>query len=178
MSKKVLVFSGSPRKGGNSDMLCDQLVKGAQEAGHEVEKISLREQKINYCTGCGVCNQTHQCVQQDSMAAILAKMVTADVFVMASPVYFYSIDAQMKTLIDRVVPRYTELTGKEMYYIITAADTNISMMQRAIECFRGFAQCLPGAQEKGIVYGVGAWQKGAIQKTPAMQQAYEMGKNI
>ena len=55
MAKKVLIISASPRRGGNSDLLCDQFLKGASEAGHQVEKISLLEHKINYCTGCGVC---------------------------------------------------------------------------------------------------------------------------
>ena len=58
MSKKVLIISASPRKGGNSDLLCDQFLKGAKEAGHDVEKVFLRDRKINYCIGCGVCNST------------------------------------------------------------------------------------------------------------------------
>ena len=108
MSKKVLILSASPRKGGNSDVLCDTFLRGATEAGHSVEKIFLRDKNIHYCTGCGVCNRTHRCVQKDDMAEILDKMVAADVIVLATPVYFYTMDGQMKTLIDRTVPRYTE----------------------------------------------------------------------
>ena len=107
MSKKVLILSASPRKGGNSDVLCDTFLRGATAAGHSVEKISLRDKNIHYCTGCGVCNRTHRCVQKDDMAEILDKMVAADVIVLATPVYFYTMDGQMKTLIDRTVPRYT-----------------------------------------------------------------------
>ena len=85
----------------------------------------------------------------------------------------------MKTLIDRTVPRYTEMTDKEFYYLITAADTEPSHLQRTIEGFRGFAEdCLDGAVEKGIVYGTGAWHKGEIQHTPAMQQAYDLGRDV
>jgi multimeric flavodoxin WrbA len=112
------------------------------------------------------------------MAEVLEKMIAADVIVMSSPVYFYSLDSQMKTLIERTVARYTEITDKELYFIITAADTSIPMMQRTIECFRGFVDCLNGAQEKGIVYGVGAWNFGEIEGTKAVQEAYEMGKNV
>jgi multimeric flavodoxin WrbA len=115
MSKKVLILSASPRKGGNSDTLCDEFLRGARDAGHEAEKVFLRDRKINYCTGCGVCNSTHQCVQKDDMADVLDKMVSADVIVMATPVYFYTMDAQMKTLIDRTVPRYTEISNKDFY---------------------------------------------------------------
>jgi multimeric flavodoxin WrbA len=176
--KKVLILSGSPRKGGNSDILCDEFMKGAREAGNEVEKIFVAAKKINYCLGCGVCNSTKKCVQKDDMAEVLEKMVAADVIVLASPVYFYSIDGQLKTVIDRTVPRYTDISNKEFYYIIAAADTDISMMQRTIECFRGFADCLENAQEKGIIYGVGAWHKGEILNTKAVGEAYAMGKSV
>ena len=106
MTKKILVLSSSFRKGGNSDTLCDQFVKGAVEAGHQVEKIFINDKQIGYCHGCGVCNTTHKCVLHDDMAEILDKMIQADVIVMATPVYFYSMNGQMKTLIDRTVPRY------------------------------------------------------------------------
>ena len=179
MGKKVLVLSASPRKRGNSDILCDEFIRGAQEAGNEAEKIFLRDKKINYCIGCGACNITHKCIQKDEMADILDKMVQADVIVMATPVYFYTMDGQMKTLIDRTVPRYTEISNKEFYYILAAADTEIKNMKKAVESFRGFTlDCLEKAVERGIVYGVGAWEKGEILKTPAVQEAYEMGKSV
>lgn len=179
MHKKVLILSGSPRRGGNSDLLCDKFLRGAQEAGHNAEKIFLRNSKINYCTGCGVCNSTHKCVQQDDMAAILDKMVQADVIVLGTPVYFYTMDGQMKTLIDRTVPRYTEMANKDFYFIVAAADTDKASMERTISGFRGFTEdCLPHAHEKGIIYGTGAWQIGDIRKSPALQEAYIMGKQV
>ena len=109
MSKKVLIISASPRKDGNSDLLCNQFLKGALSAGHHAEKIALREHQINYCLGCGVCNTSHKCVQKDGMGELLNKMVEADVIVLATPVYFYSMDGQLKTFIDRTVPRYNEI---------------------------------------------------------------------
>lgn len=179
MSKNVLVISASPRKGGNSDTLCDEFIRGAQESGHHAEKTFLRDHQINYCTGCGVCNTTHQCVQKDDMAKILDKMVHADAIVLATPVYFYTMDGQMKTMIDRTVPRYLEIADKDFYFIVAAADTEQAAMERTISGFRGFTEdCLPNAHEKGIVYGTGAWQVGEIKSSPAMQQAYEMGRAI
>ena len=179
MSKKVLVLSASPRKGGNSDTLCDEFVRGSRDAGNQAEKIFLRDRKIHYCTGCGVCNRTHQCVQKDDMAEVLDKMVQADVIVMATPVYFYTMDAQMKTLIDRTVPRYTEISDKDFYFIITAADTEKSSLERTIDGFRGFTEdCLENPHEKGIIYATGVWQVGEIQNNPAMKQAYDMGRAI
>lgn len=179
MIKKVLVISASPRREGNSDMLCDEFIRGAREAGNEVDKVFLQDKKVGYCTGCGVCNSTHICVQQDDMTEILQKMIKADVLTLATPVYFYSMDAQMKTLIDRTVPRYNEISNKDFYFIVTAADTDQSMLELAVEGFRGFTRdCLANAQEKGVIYGSGAWQKGEIKSSPAMRQAYEMGKQV
>ena len=177
MSKKVLIISASPRKGGNSDALCDQFLLGAKEAGHNVEKVFLRDHKINYCLGCGVCNNTHICVQKDDMKNLLEKMVNADVIVLATPVYFYTMDAQLKTFIDRCVSRYTEISNKEIYFIVAAADTNKDNLAPAIEGLRGFTRdCLEGSKEKGIIYGTGAWQVGEIKTLPAYKKAYEMGK--
>lgn len=177
MSKKVLIISASPRKGGNSDSLCDQFLLGAKEAGHNVEKIFLRDCKINYCMGCGVCNNTHTCVQKDDMKDLLEKMVKADVLVLATPVYFYTMDGQLKTFIDRCVSRYTEMTNKEVYFIVSAADTEKTNLKPTIEGLRGFTRdCLEGTKEKGIIYGTGAWKVGEIKNLPAYQEAYEMGK--
>ncbi len=179
MSKNVLVLSASFRKGGNSDVLCDEFIKGAQEAGNNTEKIYLNDYKINFCRGCGVCNTTHKCVQKDDMEMILNKMVTADVIVMATPVYFYNMNGQMKTLIDRTVPRYEEISNKDFYFILAAADSSRANMERVLESFRGFTEdCLNNAHEKGIVYGTGAWQIGDIKGSPALKEAYEMGKNV
>lgn len=102
MAKNVLILSSSLRKGGNSDLLCDEFVKGVRESGHNAEKIFLKDKSINYCTGCGYCfERTGNCSQKDDMADIRDKMLSADVIVFATPVYFYTMAGQMKTLIDR-----------------------------------------------------------------------------
>jgi multimeric flavodoxin WrbA len=179
MNKSVLVISSSPRRGGNSDLLCDQFIMGAQTAGHETEKIFLKDKKINYCTGCGTClDKGKRCPQKDDMAEILEKMIEADVIVMATPVYFYTMCAQMKTLIDRTCSRYTEISNKEFYFILTAADNSKKAMAGTLEGFRAFTSCLNRAKEKGIIYGTGAWHIGEIKGKPAMKEAYDSGKSI
>lgn len=179
MSKKVLVLSASPRRGGNSDLLCDQFMLGAKESGNQVEKIFLRDKEINYCVACDACQRNlGNCVQKDDMAEVLDKIMAADVIVMATPVYFYSMDAQMKTLIDRTYSRCKKISNKEMYFIATAADTRKQSMERTIDGFRGFISCLNGAKEKGTIYGTGAWNKGDIKGSRAMEQAYKMGKTV
>lgn len=178
MKKNVLIISSSPRRGGNSDLLCDQFLAGALAAGHLAEKVFLPEHKINYCLGCGVCNNTHVCVQKDAMAPLLDKMVKANVIVLATPVYFYSMDGQLKTFIDRTVPRYTEIKDKDFYFILSAADTEKKNMTRTLEALRGFTEdCLEGAREKGVIYGTGAWQKGEVKDLPCWNEAFEAGKN-
>lgn len=178
MSKNVLILSGSPRKGGNSDTLCDQFAKGALEAGHQVEKIRVAEKQVACCRACYACRETGVCVFKDDMGEILQKMIDADVIVLASPVYFYSIDAQLKAVIDRTVARWLEVKNKEFYYIVTAADAEKESAETTLACFRGYADCVEGAREMGVIYGMGLYQMGEVQHSPAMQQAYEMGKSI
>jgi len=178
MAKKVVILSASPRKSGNSDLLCDQFMLGANEAGHQVEKIFIRDKRINHCIGCGACQGNGgRCVQQDDMAEVLDKMIRADVIVMATPVYFYTMNGQMKTLIDRTYSRYSEISHKEIYFIMTAAVGRKDLLERTLEGFRGFTSCLSGAKEKGVIYGTGAWNIGDIKRSSAMTQAYEMGKD-
>ena len=178
MSKKVLILSGSPRKGGNSDILCDEFAKGARKAGHTVEKIRVAEKNIGYCRACYACKDTGVCVIKDDMADIMQKIIDADVLVLASPVYFYSIDAQLKTLIDRTVARWTEVADKEFYYIVTAADGEKEAAETTVACFCGYAECVEGSKEMGIIYGTGVYEKGEVRNTAATSDAYEMGKRV
>jgi multimeric flavodoxin WrbA len=97
---------------------------------------------------------------------------------MATPVYFYTMCGQMKTLIDRTCARYTEISNKQFYFIIAAADNSIPAMERTLEEFRGFTSCLDEPEEKGIIYGVGAWNKGEIKPMPVMEEAYTTGKTV
>lgn len=177
--KKVLILSGSPRKGGNSDLLCDEFMKGAKESGNDVEKIFIRNKKIAPCNACYYCRDNNgKCAIQDDMSEILDKILNADVIVMASPVYFYSINAQMKAVIDRCVAKWLQIQNKEFYYIMTAAEETNTVMDCTLECFRGLAACLKGSKEKGVIYGKGVYNAGEIKDTPIMKQAYQMGLSV
>lgn len=179
MTKKVLILSSSPRRNGNSDTLSNEFMRGATEAGNQVEKIFLKDKRINYCTGCSVCSMYQKpCPQNDDAAEIVEKMIQADVIVMATPVYFYSMSAQMKTMIDRCCARYLEIKDKDFYFIVSAAEEDRALMERTIDGFRGFLDCLENVRECGTVYGTGAWKMGEIKDKAAMQEAYEMGRKI
>ena len=177
--KNVLILSGSPRKGGNSDILCDEFARGAAECGNHVEKIRVADKKIGYCRACYYCRDNGgACVLKDDMAEVLQKMIDADVIVLASPVYFYSIDAQLKAVIDRTLARWTEVKNKEFYYIITCADGAKQSVMTTLDCLRAYADCVSGAVERGVIYGTGVYQKGEIKASSAMKQAYEMGRSV
>ena len=179
MSKKVLILSGSPRRGGNSDLLCDEFLRVARESGHEVEKIFLRDKQIDPCNACYFCTKSGgACAIRDDMDGILDQIQAADVIVMASLVYFYSIDAQMKAVIDRCVARWTDIPNKEFYYILTAAEDSETVMDCTLACFRGFAACLDGAREMGVIEAKGVYEAGAVRSTRYMKDAYEMGKRV
>lgn len=179
MSKKILVLSGSPRKGGNSDLLCDEFIRGAKESGNEVEKIRVSEKVIVPCSACYYCRDNGgKCVHKDNMAEILQKIIDADVFMLASPVYFYSIDAQLKALIDRTVARWLEVKNKEFYYIVTMADEEPSSADTTLACFRGYADCVEGAVERGVIIGTGIYEAGAVKRTPAYKEAYQIGLTV
>ncbi len=178
--KKVLILSGSPRKGGNSDCLCDEFLKGAVAAGHETEKVFVCEKKIHPCIGCYSCrDHGGKCVFQDDMGDLLQKIIDCDVLVLSSPVYFYSICAQLKAVIDRTVARWTEIENKQMYYIATAAEDEEDTLDITLSCFHGFALCVEGAKEMGTVYGKGVHDKGEIRSHPELlKAAYDLGNSI
>lgn len=179
MVKKVLILSSSPRRGGNSDTLCDEFMRGAEEIGHDVEKIFLRDKTIHYCTGCSTCSfYKKPCPQQDDAAGVIEKMLTADVIVMATPVYFYTMSAQMKTLIDRCCGLYVEMKNKEFYFIATAAEDDPKLLESTVDSFQGFLDCLENPVTKGVILGTGVWHAGEVKDKPAMREAYEMGKRI
>ena len=178
--KNILILSSSPRRGGNSDTLCDRFMAGSLDKGHHVEKIFLADKHINYCTGCSVCSLYGKpCPQKDDVAELVEKMIQADVIVLATPVYFYTMCAQLKTLIDRSCARYTAISNKEFYFILTAADPDIRAMDRTLESLRAFTEdCLEGSREKGVLYGVGAMEKGDVRHLPVFREAYETGRAV
>lgn len=177
--KNVLVISGSPRRGGNTDLLCDEFARGARDAGGNVEKVFLGDYDIRFFSEEDERHVADSAgVTGDDAPEIVSKMLRADIIVLASPVYFMNIDGQMKTLIDRTYSHYTELKDKEFYYITACADRSEKTADCAIEAFRGFVVCLPNPTERGMVTATGLGVKGSVKNTDFMRQAYELGKGI
>ena len=178
-NKSVLIISGSPRKGGNTDLLCDAFAHGAEEAGGQVEKIFLADYRIDYFSEADeqrVGNRANEA--EDDIPMLVDKMVRADVIVLASPVYYMNITGQLKTFIDRTFGRYREMNDKEFFYLTACADPEESTADWAINAFRGFVMCLPNPTERGMVKAVGMGRKGAVKGSQFEEKAYNLGKNI
>ena len=177
MGKNILIISGSPRKGGNSETLCDKFASGAAESGHNVEKIWLGSKKIGFCLGCLNC-ETGACPQKDDAAVIGQKMLDAEIIVLATPVYFYSMCAQLKALIDRSVMYYPKMENKKFYFLMTMADTDEENFKGTVASLNGFVECCPGSEVEGMICASGVYGKGEIDTTPYPEAAYKMGKEI
>ena len=179
MAKKILVLSSSARKGGNSDLLCDEFIRGAQESGNEVIKMQISNLVIKDCLGCDGCRRNGgKCVQDDDMGEINEIILASDVIVMGSPVYFYTFNAQMKAVIDRTYAIVSKLQDKTFCLIAACAAPEKSYSTTMIDCFRKYIGCFKNCKEGGIVFGYGTIKRGDVKDTPAMEEAYQMGKNI
>ena len=156
MVKKVLIISTSLRGGSNSDILANECAKGAKEAGHDVELLSLKGKDIKYCIGCLSCQRTGMCVQKDDIADIMAKVKNAEVIVYATPIYYYEMCGQMKTLLDRLNPLYSaDYLFRDIYMIATAAENDESAFEKAYNGLQGWVDCFEKASLKGMVGGGG-----------------------
>ena len=172
--KKVLIISSSPSKGGNSDLLCDEFLKGAADAGHDAEKVFLNDLDIRFLRIKDDYTDRNLGINDDA-PKVVSKMIAADVIVMATPIYNDNMCGQMKTMLDRVFEREREVKNKEFYFIMTAGGSNTEC---ALLGFRNFIRYLPGSKEKGVIQGTGVHSKGSVKGKPVMKEAYEMGKNI
>lgn len=177
--KNVLILSSSPRRGGNTDLLCDEFARGAKEAGALVDKVFLEDFHIEFFHEADEKHVGDSAdVATDDAPKIIRKMMDADIIVLSSPVYFMNITGQLKTLIDRTYSHFMDLKNKEFYYITACADNAESTADFAITGFRGFVMCLPDPTERGIIKAIGLGRKGSVKGTAFMQQAYELGKGV
>ncbi len=180
MSKKVIVISTSMRNNANSDILADEFIKGAKSSGNITEKISLKGKNIAFCKGCLACQITKKCNINDDVQEIFDKVVNADVVVWVTPVYYYSMSGQMKTLIDRLNPIFvTKYKFQDVYLIATAADSSESAIDGTIKGIMGWIECLNGTRLKKVLKAVGLTNPNEVKTHDKyLKEAYEMGKNI
>ena len=184
MSKSILILKGSPRKNGNSAVLADQVFAGAKKSGAEVESVYLSGLNINPCDACDVCQGGNGgCIVEDDMQSLYPKLTQADVIVIASPIYFFTISAQTKLCIDRWYALETKdgnaLRGKQLAIVLVYGDTDLytSGGINAIHTFESMARYI-GLEIAGMVYGT-ASQIGDAEKQPdLMAKAFSLGEAL
>lgn len=179
MSKKVLVITTSLRADSNSDMLAEAFIEGVREAGHEAEKVSLKDKTIGFCKGCLACQKTGNCVLRDDAGGIVEKMLHADVLVFATPIYYYEMSGQMKTLLDRANPLYAaDYAYRDVYLLATAADEDEHAIDGAKNGLEGFIACFEKARLAGCVFAGGVDAPGSAKGHSALEKAREMGRQV
>lgn len=179
MSKKILVISTSLRKESNSDLLAEAFMNGAREAGHEVETVSLKNKTIGFCKVCLACQKTGSCVIRDDAGEIVEKMLHADVLVFATPIYYYEMSGQMKTILDRANPLYTaDYAYRDVYLLATAADGDEHAMDGARKGLEGFIACFEKAHFAGSVFAGGVDAPGTVKEHGSLEKAREMGMQV
>jgi hypothetical protein len=178
--KKVIVISTSLRRGSNSDMLADKFMEGAKAAGNDVEKISLVGKDIQFCKGCFGCQKLGRCVINDDVNDIMAKVLKADVVCWATPIYYYEMSGQMKTLIDRMNAMYEQdYQFREVYLLCSAAEDEDFVPQRAKSGLEGWVECFPKAKLAGMVFGGGVTETGEMAAHHTkLDEAYALGAQI
>lgn len=178
--KKVLILSTSFHRNSNSDYLAQEFAKGAEDAGNSVEMIRLAGKKLNFCVGCMACQKTQKCVIPDDAVQIAEKVKGVDVLVFATPVYYYEMCGQMKTLLDRMNPLFTaDYSFRDVYLLTTAADEDESAMDGAVKGMQGWVDCFPKARFSGVVRGTGISDAGeAKEHADILKETYALGKEV
>lgn len=170
MSKKVVIISSSPRKGQNSDTLCDEFLRGAQDAGHEAVKYFLEDIEFSSCKACYKCKTPEmKCFQDDGIAKILDDMMDADVIVYATPVYYFEMCGTLKMFFDRCYPIFRHLENND-FYIILAAGSSCGDALTGLKSFIGFAKN-PTIKEVFEVLG------NAKSQNDTLKKVYDAGLN-
>ena len=179
MSKKILILSSSYRKGGNSEQLAAAFARGAEEAGHEVETIYLRDKEIGFCRGCVACLKLGHCVIQDDAVEIAEKMGRAEVIAFATPIYYYEMSGQMKTLLDRANALFaSDYAFRDIYLLTSAAEEDDQVPARAESGLTGWIDCFEKARLAGTVFAGGVNGPGETVGHPALERARAMGRQV
>lgn len=177
--KNVLVISSSLRNGSNSEALADEFARGAAAAGNKVEKITLKDKEIRFCRGCQACQKTQKCVIPDDAPAIVAKMYDANVIAFATPIYYYEMSGQLKTLLDRSTPLYpSDYHFRDIYMLTSADDEEPTTPSRAIAGLTGWIDCFEKARLAGTVFAGGVNDPNEVKGHHALAEAFEAGKNV
>lgn len=154
--------------------------KGAREAGHDVTSISLKGKEIQFCIGCLSCLKTGACIIKDDVPEIMEQVRNAEVLVLATPIYYFEMSGQMKTLLDCLNPLYeSDYAFRDVYMLATAAEAEPTTFDKVYSGLEGWVDCFEKASLKGVVAGKGISEsKEALEHPDVLKEAYELGKNL
>ena len=180
MSKKIVVITGSPRRNGNSFAMTDAFMKAAEAKGHTITRFDAALKQIGGCRACETCFSTGKaCTFDDDFNTIAPAILEADVIVFATPVYYYEMSGQMKTMLDRGNSLYTsDYAFRDIYLLSSAAEDEEGVDERAIHGLEGWIACYPKAHLAGVVFAGGVSEAGEIDGHPSLKKAYDMGLAI
>ncbi len=176
---KIVVLEGSPNVNGSSNMLAKKFVKGATEAGHSVEVIDAAHANIHPCTGCIYCGYEGPCSQDDDVNEIRQKILEADMMVFVTPLYYYGMSAQLKTLIDRFCAFNSSINRKNMKSaLLTVAWNNDSWTFDSLESHYDTLVRYLNLNDQGRVLGRGCGTPSMTKHSRYPQEAYLLGKSL
>ena len=175
---KILALTGSPRKDGNSALLADNFIKGAQEAGHHIERFDAAFKKVHPCVACNHCGMNGPCIFNDDFNFVREHIVDADAVVFATPMYYFGVSAQLKAVLDRFYALNGQIhRPKKAVLLMTYANTAESEAKPIVSHYETLLNYL-GWTDAGRVIASGVWTAGAVNDTTYPEQAYELGRKI
>lgn len=177
---KITVITSSPRKHGTSALLADEFIRGAEEAGHNVFRFNAAFEKISPCLGCDHCSRNDGiCIQKDAMEKLNPHLLESDAVVFVTPLYYYGLSAQLKTVIDRFYAKNDKLlgSGKKAMLLATSYDHNDWTMQALTLHYQTILRYLRWS-EAGTLFATGCGSRGDIERSEFPQLAYQMGKGL
>ena len=176
---KVVIVTGSPHKAGTSALLADRFEAGAKEAGHEVYRFNAGlETDIHPCKGCDFCGMDGPCVQKDAIEKnLIGKLVDADVIVLITPLYYYGMSAQLKTIVDRFYSRTSKINGKRSILMATAYNSADWTMSALVDHYDTLVRYM-NWKDLGKVLAIGCGSRSLIEKSKFPDQAYNLGKSL
>ena len=175
---KILVLTGSPRKNGNSNTLAEHFINVAKEAGHEVTRFDAASSKVHPCIACNKCGMNGPCMFKDDFEVVREHIIPADLVAFATPMYYFGISAQLKTVIDRFYAINGEIhIPKKAVLMMTYANNSPRNESPILTYYEVLLEYL-GWKDAGRIIVPGVWPTGAINQTPFPAQAFALGKSV
>ena len=180
MSKKVLILSGSPRIGGNSDILCDEFIRGAEDSGHKVYRFDSAKKDVKHCLGCNACGMgTKPCIHKDDFVELREHLLNSDIIVFVTPMYYFGMSSTLKKVIDRFYSIDSQLKAKQNKGILISVQH--APMETVKEPINAHYQAIISwlnMENAGIINAIGIESVEHLKQTEYPKQAYELGKSI